>query len=161
MPHCGGTQRKRGHVRRDHCKGFRRCIEAHWQRFEVLLGTLFASQRDFRTANTILSMESSSQRNLSGHSRRRHLEYMPGVCFPGFKGIRHWTAKLISWASGRIPMGTLIRTPSCVLDQLCEQVTQVLHKHCFMVYSINEATLDFLFLVRRNSIRPASGGVCR
>ena len=43
--HSDGTQRKRGHARRDYCKGFRRCIETHWQRSEVLLGTIQPSCR--------------------------------------------------------------------------------------------------------------------
>ena len=84
------------HARREHCRAFKAAIEGHWRDVDVLLGTLFHSQRDFRLANLIMSRESASTRNLAGHSRRRRLQFLLGVSYPCFSNIRNWISKLIT-----------------------------------------------------------------
>ena len=131
------------HTTRSCCRRYRRFIEHHWEQVDVLIGTLFASQRDFIAGNRVLSMESAALRDVRGHSRWQRIVYCSGVNLPRFQNIRNWRAKLISWAEKRIPMGSLVRTPTCLLDRLVDQVLHILPSNSLCSKN-SEIALDFI-----------------
>ena len=130
--------------KRDHSRGYRQALEAHYQVISLFIGTLFNSLRDFRLANSVLSMESADARDHAGHRRRHRLKYS-GISFPHFSNLDRWSNNLVSWASERMSMGTLVRTPHMLLDRLTEVVQRILDEQCGDVTLPSSHSLDFLF----------------
>ena len=137
---CAGVNSKR-----DHCRAFRAAIEAHYEEIEIFIGVLANSHRDFRIANCVMSMESTSERQAMGHSRRRRIRYCSGVAFPRFKDTRNWTKRLIDWGYKRNPMGSLVRNPQFLLDGLRGVVMDTLLGSSIRVGLHTSIDIDFLF----------------
>ena len=137
----------RPNLKRKYCREFCREIEHHWENIFVLFGTLFNSTRDFRAANMLLSRESASNRDLQSHGRRQCLRHCSGVNYPRFYNLRNWTSYLKAWAAKRIFMGTLVCTPSLVVDKLVDVVQQEIDTCSAVSGTANQIHIDLLLWV--------------